>query len=315
MNKKWTAAVAAILALTLCGCDANPSSATAAEAGQEHAAADVHDGHREVELTQAQIDRAGIRVAQAGPAELRETLSLYGVIVPNAERVLDVAARYPGVIRVVRKRLGDPVRRGETLATVESNESLQTYAVTAPIDGVVTHRDANPGAQTGDHALFTVADLSTVWVELSVFPRDLAKVKVGQRVRVKTADSGLSAEGKVVYVAPFGSSASQTLTARVELPNPDRKWPPGLYVDAEVLLSRTKVPLAIQSSALQTLDGKDVVFVRDDKGFAAHEITTGRTDGETAEVLAGVSAGDSYATQNSFTLKAELGKGEAAHED
>ena len=134
-------------------------------------------------------------------------------------------------------------------------------------------------------------------------------------MRVKSTDTGLSADGKVVYVAPFGSSANQTLTARVQLPNQDKKWPPGLYVNAEVVISSTTIPLAIKSQSLQTLEGRNVVFVRDSKGFEAREVTIGRTDGEITEVLDGVAAGDSYATHNSFTLKAELGKGEAAHED
>lgn len=314
MIKFWKAAIAAGLIL-LSGCDSKSSSAPAVKSEHSEEAAEAHAENRNVELTQEQIDRAAIKVAQAGPAELREHLSLYGVIAPNAERVLEVTARYPGVIHSVKKRVGDPVRRGETLATVESNESLQTYAVAAPIDGVVTHRNANEGAQAAGGALFTVADLSTVWVELSVFPRDLAKVKVGQVVRVKSTDTGLSAEGKVVYVAPFGSSASQTLIARVQLPNPEKKWPPGLYVNAEVVLSSTTIPLAVQSQALQTLESRNVVFVRDSKGFEAREVTLGRNDGEITEILSGIDAGASYATYNSFTPKAELGKGEAAHED
>ena len=176
-------------------------------------------------------------------------------------------------------------------------------------------RSATPTrAATGDGPLFTVADLSTVWVELSVFPRDLAKVRVGQVARVKSGDAGLAAEGKVVYVAPFGSSSNQTLTARVQLPNHDRKWPPGLYVNAEVMLSSATVPLTVQTGALQTLDGDTVVFVRNE-GFEPRPVKIGRTDGDMAEVLEGLSEGESYATFNSFILKAELGKGEAAHED
>ncbi len=315
MIKYWIAAIAAGLTLMVSGCDSKSSGAPAAKPEHSEEGGEAHAENRNVELTQEQIDRAGIKVAQAGPAELREHLSLYGAVVPNAERVLEVTARYPGVIHSVKKRVGDPVRRGETLATVESNESLQTYAVAAPIDGVVTHRNANEGAQAGDGALFTVADLSTVWVELSIFPRDLAKVKVGQAVRVKSADTGLSAEGKIVYVAPFGSTANQTLTARVQLPNHDQKWPPGLYVNAEVVLSSTTIPLAVQSQALQTLDERAVVFVRGEHGFESRDVKLGRTDGEITEIIDGVAAGESYATYNSFILKAELGKGEAAHED
>lgn len=309
------------LALVLAGCSGGETSATqVATANADGNSHGEEAGHKEgeeghVELALEQIEKAGIVVAQAGPAEVREHLPLYGVIAPNAEHVLNVSARFPGVIRSVRKRVGDSVKRGDALATIESNESLQTYTVVAPLDGVVTQRNANEGAQTGDGPLFTVADLSTVWVELSVFPRDVAKIRVGQSVRVKSADTGLSAEGKVVYVAPFGSTTNQTLTARVSLPNKDQKWPPGLYVTAEVVLAITSVPLAVRSESLQTLYERTVVFVRNEGGFEARAVDLGRTDGEISEVRGGITAGESYATKNSFILKAELGKGEAEHED
>lgn len=268
-----------------------------------------------VKVSAEQVKSADIGLASAGPAEIREQLPLYGVITPNAERVRDVAARFPGAIRTVAKRVGDSVKQGETLATVESNESLQTYSVVAPLAGVVTARNANPGEQTGDKALFTVADLSAVWVNLSLFPRDVSKVRVGQVVRVKSADANLTADGKVVYVAPFGTSSNQTLSARVQLDNRDRKWPPGLYVTAEVTLGASAVPLAISSKALQTLNEHNVVFVQGEEGFEARPVQLGRTDGDSTEILAGLNAGETYATKNSFILKAELGKGEAEHTD
>jgi cobalt-zinc-cadmium efflux system membrane fusion protein len=219
------------------------------------------------------------------------------------------------VIRSARKRVGDPVEQGETLATVESNESLQTYAVSSPLKGVITARSANPGEQASDKPLFTVADLSSVWVELSLFPRDVAKVRVGQLVRVKsTGDTQLTGEGKVVYVAPFGTASSQTLIARVALDNTNRKWPPGLYVSAEVTLGTKNVPLAIANSALQTLEQESVVFVKSEHGFEPRPIQLGKSDGDLTEVTAGLHAGESYATRNIFILKAELAKGEAEHE-
>jgi cobalt-zinc-cadmium efflux system membrane fusion protein len=275
------------------------------------------EGHGEegvVALTPAQIKAAGIELATVSAIALRETLPLYGAIVPNAERVRDVAARFPGTIRRVDKKIGDAVRQGEVLATVESNESLQTYNVTAPLAGVVTARNANAGEQTGEKPLFTVADLSTVWVELSLFPRDVAKVRSGQSVRVKNTDAGLSATGPIVYVAPIGTSANQTLTARVVLDNAEHRWVPGLYVTADVTLSEAPVPLAIRNDAVQTIEGRISVFVQGKEGFEAQPIRLGRSDGEYTEVLEGVAAGATYVTANSFVLKAELTKGEAEHE-
>ena len=274
-----------------------------------------HGGEGRVKLSAEQIKVSGISLAQAGPAPIRETLQVYGTIAPNAERVRDVGARFPGVIRGLTRKIGDFVRQGETLATIESNESLQTYAVVAPLNGVVIARNANPGEQSSDKVLFTIADLSTVWVELSLFPRDLNKVRVGQSVRVKSNDTGLTGEGRLVYVAPFGSSTNQTLTARVQLDNAERRWAPGLYVTAEITLAESEVPLAVRNEALQTLEQESVVFVQDGDGFEPRAVRTGRSDGRWVEVTEGVTPGETYAAANSFILKAELGKGSAEHED
>jgi cobalt-zinc-cadmium efflux system membrane fusion protein len=306
------------LILLLTACDSESPATTEAamakpEAAHVEGGAAHEDEGRHIELSAEQIAATGLELIEAGPAQIHETLSLYGTIVPNAERTREVAARFPGAVRSVARRIGDPVQRGETLATIEANESLQTYAVTAPLTGVVTARNTNPGEQTGDKPLFTVADLSTVWVELSLFPRDVGKVSVGQRVRVTNPDTGQSAQGKVIYVVPFGRAESQTLTARVLLDNPDRRWAPGLYVTAAVLLDESVVPLAVRKDALQTIEDRSVVFVQTDEGFAPRPVALGRSDGEHVAVVSGLEPGARYVAKNSFILKAELGKGEAGH--
>lgn len=318
MNKTVSIALLLMFSAVLAGCgkDETPKPAAATAEAGEHSE-EGEEGHAEggIALTDAQIRSSGIGLAQAGPAKIRQTLSLYGTIAPNAERVREVTARYPGVLRSVTKRIGDSVREGETLATVESNESLRTYPVPAPLTGVVTQRKANPGEYTGEAILFTVADLSTVWVELSIFPRDASKVRVGQTVRVRSPDSGLIADGNVVHVAPFGQTADQTLTARVLLENADSRWAPGLYVTAEVTLAETDTGIAVRNEAIQTLEGRSVVFGKTDKGFEPLNVSAGRNDSEFTEIVSGLQAGQTYAAANSFILKAELGKGEAAHED
>lgn len=279
----------------------------------DHVEEDEHAGEASsVELTPEQIASASLQILETGPARIRETLPLYGVITPNASAVRQVTARYSGVIRNVARNFGDPVRQGEELATVESNESLQTYTITSPLTGVVTLRDANPGEQTGDRVLFTVADLSTVWVELAVFPRDVAKIKVGQSVRIVAADVE-AADGSIIWIAPFGTAANQTLTARVLLENPERRWAPGLYVTALVALAESEASVAVRNAALQTVEGSTAVFVEGEHGFEARNVEIGRSDDEYTEILTGLTAGETYVADNSFILKAELGKGEAEH--
>ena len=132
-------------------------------------------------------------------------------------------------------------------------------------------------------------------------------------MQVRNAETGQTASGRVVYVAPFGSSSTQTLTARVQLDNADRRWPPGLYVTAAVTLATSAVPVAVRSAALQTLEDRPVAFVRTADGFVPRVVRVGRSDGERTEILDGIAAGESYAAANSFVLKAELGKGETEH--
>ena len=315
--KPTLALIAQLLAMTIviAACDTR-SPPTAKEHGE---ARDEHSGDTSTELiahlSDEQLADARIELVAAAPARIGETLSLYGVITPNATAVRQVTARFPGVIRSISRSFGDAVKQGEMLAVVESNESLQRYDIASPISGVVTARDANLGEQTGERVLFTVADLSSVWVELSLFPRDVGKVRIGQSVRIRAADSAGSADGKVIWIAPFGSSANQTLSARVLLDNAERRWAPGLYVTAEITLAETDVPVAVRNDALQTLGDRTVVFVRETEGFKPRGVRIGRADHDYSEVVSGLAAGDVYAARNSFILKAELGKGSAEHEE
>ena len=145
MNRNLIAATIVILAVGGIGYamfSGKSDRPTAPQAAKEE---EHKDEEGQLDLTPEKIAQAGIKTEVAGPATIREVLPLYGTITPNAERVRDVSARFPGTIRNVAKKIGDAVRQGETLATVESNESLQAYAITAPLGGVVTVRNANPG--------------------------------------------------------------------------------------------------------------------------------------------------------------------------
>lgn len=256
---------------------------------------------------------AGLVIVPAGPAELIESLPLYGVVRPNAERVRSVTARFPGVVRSVEVKLGDSVRQGAPLARIESNESLQVYTLNSPLSGVVTERFTNPGEQAEGQPLFTVADLSSVWVELSLFPRDRARVQPGQAVRVQAGDGVAPGEGRLVFVSPLGSSNTQSLSARVLLDNRDGRWTPGLYVQGEVAVAESRAALAVPAEAVQVLEGRPAVFVETTSGFEVRPVRTGRGDGAQVEILAGLAAGEPVVAAGSFVLKAELGKGEAEH--
>jgi cobalt-zinc-cadmium efflux system membrane fusion protein len=256
---------------------------------------------------------AGIETDTAGPGVILESLSLYGSIVPDTTRVREVDARFPGIIRAVRRQVGERVAAGDALVTIESNESLQTYTLTAPIAGVVTARHAEPGEQTGVERLFEIADLSTVWAELSVFARDRARVRTGHAVEL-TAEGGVTGEGAIDYLAPLGDRASQSVTARVVLENSDGRWTPGQFVTATVTIDETAVPLAVPLAALQTFRDFDVVFARVGDTYEVRMLELGRRDAERVEVLDGLAPGTVYVTANSYLVKADIEKAGASHD-
>jgi cobalt-zinc-cadmium efflux system membrane fusion protein len=262
----------------------------------------------------AEVARAaGIATAVAGPGSIREELVLYGAIAPDITRVRAVHARFPGVIRTVMRNVGDAVRAGEALATVESNESLQTYTVTAPIAGTITSRHAAPGEQTDTNSLFEVADFSSVWAELDVFSRDRPRLREGSPV-VVAAEGRESATGSIAYLAPVGDRASQSLTARVVLANPDGRWTPGQFVEARVAVATTEVPLAVPLSALQRFRDFDVVFAQVGDTYEVRMLELGRRDARFVEVLGGLEPGTTYVTENSYLIKADIEKSGASHD-
>lgn len=303
--------VSATLVLAVACLIAQPSYAELSDSkADEHG--EEHGDENHLALSPDQIRYSGIKLEQAGPALLRETLPLYGQIVPNAELEHIVSARFPGLIRQVFKKVGDSVTQGEVLATVESNESLKPYPVVASLSGVVTQRQANVGEQTGDRTLFVIGDYSTVWVTLSVFPRDLSRIRSGQKVRISSAGA-LSGDGTIISVSPVGNSANQTSTATVVLDNKDGRWVPGRFVNAEVVLSESDIPLTVKNAAIQVVEDRNVVFVETQDGFEVRAVQLGRNDGSISEVLAGLKAGEAYVADNSFVLKSELGKEGAEH--
>lgn len=299
-----------ILGASGCG----KSAPAVSEHGEEH--------HEEAEskVERVSIDPtaardAGIAVSTAGPAALKETLTLYGVVQPNAERVRTVVARFPGVVKSVNTSLGDRVNAGDVLATIESNDSLQSYPVKAPIAGVITARNINAGETVAEQPLFTVTDLGTVWVELSLFPRDRAQVRKGQAVTIHAVQGDASASGNIAWLSAVGNATTQSISARVEINNPQDLWTPGLYVTGDVTLGEQAVPVAVQSAALQNLAGKTVVFAETKGGFIVRPVKIGRSDNELTEVLEGIAANERYVSANSFLIKADIEKSSAEDDD
>jgi membrane fusion protein, heavy metal efflux system len=192
---------------------------------------------------------------------------------------------------------------------------LTRYEIRSPISGTVVEKNIALGqALKEDANIFTVADLSTVWAEMTIYPKDLNTVKVGQQATVKATAFESESVGKVAYVGSLVGEQTRTATARIVLPNPDSVWRPGLPVKIELVADESEVPVAISTEAIQTILDGPAVFGRYGQQFEARPVELGRSDGKYVEVLGGLSAGEQYAATNSFLIKADIGKSGASHD-
>ena len=274
------------------------------------------DAHADSTIIAADIAEAsGIRVAPAGPGTIADEHEVQGLLTPVEGRAAQVAARYPGPVRSLSANIGDRVAAGQTLATVESNLSLTTYAIAAPISGTVLARHASLGSVAAEGApLFEIADLSELWVDLHIFGADAGHIVPGVPVTVTRLSDGVTAQTTLERVLPGTATASQSTVARAVLRNDDGLWRPGSAVKARIAVEQKPAQLVVPLAALQTLEGRDVVFVRSGDTYTAHPVELGTRDARHVEVLAGLDAGDAVVVEQSYLVKADIGKAGAAHE-
>ena len=238
------------------------------------------------------------------------------VFLENQLRV-DLARQKLSALGLDAAEVAAAQKRDEAAPTTSS---LRQYELRSPLTGRIVERKVDVGTAVGKEGdpadLYTVADLSTVWIELSVPTGELAKVREGASVTVTPRREGgeRHERGKVIFVSPLLNAETRAARVVVALPNAGLSWRPGTYVTAEVEIAQDRVPVRVPKTALQTVDGKRVVFVRTPEGFEKREVGLGRSDDDAFEAASGLEPGEEIAVANSFLLKAELEKSEADHD-
>jgi cobalt-zinc-cadmium efflux system membrane fusion protein len=350
-----------------------------------------------VKLSDEQIAKAKIDVAPAGKGTIARRLTVPGTVSLDSDRIGRVAAKVIGTVADLRKRLGDPVAKGEIVAVLDSREvadaksdylaatvtfelqktlfereqllferkispeqqfirarsaftearlrvdvarqklsaldlteadvanlsmqrmeTLRHKELRAPISGQVVERRVDLGAPVGgegqEKEVYVIADLSWLWVEMSVPLADLPAIKVGQPVWVATASEGSRTEGRIVFISPMLNAETRSARVIASIDNKAMMWRPGSYVTAQITLEEQESELVVPREAVQSIAGEQVLFVRTETGFEKREVVTGRADETHVEIVFGLDAGELIAVANTFILKAELGKSEAEHD-
>ena len=284
-----------------------------ADEGDDHGHGDDH-GPEATTIPAAIAQRSGIVVAGAAGGTIRDEHEVQGLLTTVEGRHARVVARFAGPVTAVDVGVGDVVRKGQRLATVESNVSLSGYAIVAPIGGTVLARNTGVGDLAGEQPLFELADLSTLWVDLHLFGADAQHITPGLPVEVTRLSDGVRAQTTLDRVLPGTATASQSTVARATIRNEDGRWRPGAAVRARVTVDETPVALMVPLSALQRADGRDVVYVQQGERFEARPVTLGARDGRNVEIRDGLVAHEWVVVEQSYLVKADIEKSGAAHE-
>lgn len=373
-------ALSALLPFALLACgDGREKKADgmASMAGMEKAEAGSTAGKDAVTLSSQQISDAGIEVGRPTIGGTAGAIEVPGLVQGDPQGVQVVSATIGGRLVALNRNLGQSVRKGDTVAIIESREAaslnaeieaararaalaqsilrreqrlfaervspeqdliaartaateaniavrlaqqqlsatggsggaLNRVAIRSPIAGQVIARPATLGQTVAaDGELFRVANLSRVTIAASLSPADAGRVRPGTRIEITAA--GRRQEGRVSFVSPVLDETTRLVQVLATLANDGETWRVGEPVTASILLPSTDDrSVAVPSTAVQTVDSKTVVFVRTLKGFRAVPVTTGRRNGDQVVITAGLNGSERIATTNSYTLKAELGKG------
>ena len=329
----------------------NPSQKEKAPAGE----AKEHAEEKGLVLSAEEISVAGIRVALLQEQVVSDQLAVTATITANQDKLARVAPRVPGRLAKVMVNLGDNVRQGQPMALIDSievGEARSAYAQAASerglakanldraeklyADQIIAQKDylraraesekANAVLRAAgekqqaylaqsDKPLFSVADLSTVWIETNLFEKDIGRVKVGAPATVTvTAYPGETFKGKVTYISSVMDKESRTIKARVDVPNADGRLKLEMFATASITTSGSSKALLVPDEAVVLIQGQPTAFVQERDGFEARPVELGdKLRGQVA-LKSGIKAGEKVVVSGAYALKAKMLKSQISAE-
>jgi RND family efflux transporter MFP subunit len=267
------------------------------------------------ELAEAQTRYVSARAAlDAHERELRRTEQLAEIGAASRQELERVHAEHAAETTMVdseRSRLTLLGMSEPQIARLTSGTAVSAVTqIFAPAAGVVTERHANAGVNVeASTPLFSIVDLSTVWIVGDLYERDFPRVRVGTPATVTmTAYPDLVLEGKVSYIDPALRPETRTAEVRVEVPNRGGQLRLGMYAQVQLGDATGPAAVTIPRTAVQMVGDRPVVYIGDPKQrgrFVEREVRLGAGVGDAIEVVSGIQPGDVVVTKGSFAIRAE----------
>ncbi len=268
----------------------------------------------------AELQRLKLQQASAQRvAERNRELSDLGAIAKKNSELSQVEAQSAAdSVRVQESAVAGLVSRLRRFGVEQVNVANPSTVIRAPFAGVVIKAQTAPGdVFDADRELFSIADLSHVWVQAEVYEQDLGRIKVGQPA-VITVDTYPSEkfEGKVTYIGDILDPQTRTARVRCEVANPDVRLKLDMFTAVELPTHFSRRTLVTPPSAIQQLNGNDVVFVRKSPtAFETRAVKTGKTVEDATEIQSGLREGEEVVSVGAFHLKSVALSGQIGEEE
>lgn len=194
------------------------------------------------------------------------------------------------------------------VAPTQSEATASTFPLTSPLNGNVIDKKAVLGelAQP-DKPLFSIADLSTVWIDANLYEKDLGKMKVGSAATITVAAySSETFKGKLIYISSMLDKETRTLKARIAVPNPDGRLKPEMFATTLIDTQTKGKAIVLPNDAVVLIDGEKVVFVENKGEFEKRIVDLGESTGGKQRVLLGLEPGERVVVKGAYALKARM---------
>ncbi|MGE0269388.1 MAG: efflux RND transporter periplasmic adaptor subunit [Candidatus Omnitrophota bacterium] len=283
----------------------------------EHGDHDEH-GHEEglIELSEESEKLAGIETIEVKSSGFSAKVPVSGRIAQDVEDVKYVFAPGSAAVDECHAVLSEFIEQGAVLCTVTLNDHHETIKVRAPVSGTVISEFVKKGEHVDETtALYAIADLTQLWANFDVYEKDIAAIKLGQKINVyPLAYPGKTLKGKIVFVSHRVDETTFTVKIRARVSNKKNLLKLGMSVRGDILVDSEKDGITIPSESIQTVEGRSVVFVRAKGGFEAKEVKVQSRSKENASIQAGLMSGDEVVVKGSFSLKSKMLESEMGHD-
>ncbi len=266
-----------------------------------------------IKLEKESEELVNFKTVEVKKSLLTEKISIAGQLAQDANETHNVFPPQAGVVVENTAQLGAIVKKGDVLSRIKVEDQPDPIDVRSPYDGVIIGDFDTVGQKVEKiSSLCAIADLSKVWANFDIYEKDIAKVKIGQEITLRSsAYSDQSFEGKVVFISPRVDETTRTIKIRALIENPAYLLKLGMFVNGEIISQGSQEYITLPAGAVQTLGDKRVVFVKKGDGeFHKKEISIVSQTTDQVAVSEGVNVGDRVVTDGAFLLKSDLLKDE-----